>query len=533
VNKATASLRPTARRIANWLRAILVVAGVPAALVVLALTFERPLTGLVADQVTIGMLCRPIADMRAVMVELSERRQRDRSVKLQRADVERALGQGGPVADLQQDNRTVRWTINIGDQRDSTIATYTDAEYKAAVEAVLKKPNGARWLSDVAVGDDMLKACNRTYTLDSPQLKAFKRGIYTVAWSRYYYDRVRDGVSQSIADAHLVLYYVVFPTALMWIIGALVFLAFLWFNENIRGLEAEIRAVASGRAARLVGTYPREFSPLQEAFNLGMEANERAMAGTRQLVRKIAHDLNNGLAALLGVAEAAEADPEQRINPVVVRGVAAEMTSLIERYRSLAGSSQVEGAATRREYFDLVQFIRERIAGQEMALQNRDKRYNLTVADEEVGPDTPPMQVLLHKTDLSIALTNLLSNASRYGNGKVYVDISLVDAEVVILVEDNGPGIPEEKRKYIFDDGVRLEVDHEKPGSGFGLGIVRHMCALMNGAVTVRESAYGGACFELRLPAGPAAGFEPRGGSRPAAGRATGSRRRKPPKASA
>src|SRR5690606_30235119 len=109
--------------------------------------------------------------------------------------------------------------------------------------------------------------------------------------------------------------------------------------------------------------------------------------------------------------------------------------------------------------------------------------------------------VAIERQDLDEILGNLVENAAKYGGGSVFVTI---DAEpgsnrCVILVEDDGAGIPEAERTRIFDRGARL--DTSKPGTGLGLAIVRDVAEIYGGSVELGESEdLGGLLVTLRLP---------------------------------
>ena len=103
-------------------------------------------------------------------------------------------------------------------------------------------------------------------------------------------------------------------------------------------------------------------------------------------------------------------------------------------------------------------------------------------------------------------LGNLMENAAKYGGGRVFVTVEAANAEIVeIVVEDDGPGIPEEQRIPIFDRGARLDTTG-KPGTGLGLAIVRDVSEIYGGAVRLEESEdLGGLLVRLSLPTAGAA----------------------------
>jgi len=82
------------------------------------------------------------------------------------------------------------------------------------------------------------------------------------------------------------------------------------------------------------------------------------------------------------------------------------------------------------------------------------------------------------------------------------VTVERKDEMVDILVEDDGPGIPESEREYLFARGARLDTTG-KPGTGLGLAIVRDVAEIYGGSVQLEESEdLGGLLARLTLPAG-------------------------------
>jgi signal transduction histidine kinase len=108
--------------------------------------------------------------------------------------------------------------------------------------------------------------------------------------------------------------------------------------------------------------------------------------------------------------------------------------------------------------------------------------------------------VHIERQDLDEMLGNLVENAAKYGNGRVFVTVEQVpDKGVEILVEDDGPGIPAAERESIFQRGARLDTD--KPGTGLGLAIVRDVAEIYGGSIRLEESEdLGGLLARLCLP---------------------------------
>ena len=104
-------------------------------------------------------------------------------------------------------------------------------------------------------------------------------------------------------------------------------------------------------------------------------------------------------------------------------------------------------------------------------------------------------------------LTNLLENALKYGGDDIEVEVSASRQadQVTVEVRDDGPGVPEEHRRRIFERFYR--VDEGRPsrtgGTGLGLPIVKYMVHAMNGEVGCRAGKEGGAIFWFTLPINP------------------------------
>jgi signal transduction histidine kinase len=103
---------------------------------------------------------------------------------------------------------------------------------------------------------------------------------------------------------------------------------------------------------------------------------------------------------------------------------------------------------------------------------------------------------------LSQVVRNLLDNAVRHATSSVKATVAECDGAVEVVVEDDGPGIPETQRGRVFERFVRLDEARARDagGSGLGLAIVREIVCAHGGSVSLSSSASGGARFVVRLP---------------------------------
>ncbi|BCD96364.1 sensor histidine kinase [Marinagarivorans cellulosilyticus] len=107
-------------------------------------------------------------------------------------------------------------------------------------------------------------------------------------------------------------------------------------------------------------------------------------------------------------------------------------------------------------------------------------------------------------SQLQLALKNFIDNAIKYNEKPAQMSFSYKIEEnndrLVIHIDDNGIGIPEEKVPHIFIPFQRIENGLQRQGSGLGLSLVHRIFKQMGGNIHVMPSSLGGTCFEIRLP---------------------------------
>jgi len=102
---------------------------------------------------------------------------------------------------------------------------------------------------------------------------------------------------------------------------------------------------------------------------------------------------------------------------------------------------------------------------------------------------------------METVLKNLLYNASRYARRSIDVTFTCDAGLNRLLVDDDGPGIPEADRQRVFDSFVQLDrTAGRKTGFGLGLAIVKRAIEWHGGQVSVTESPLGGARFCVVWP---------------------------------
>ena len=125
------------------------------------------------------------------------------------------------------------------------------------------------------------------------------------------------------------------------------------------------------------------------------------------------------------------------------------------------------------------------------------ERPDVAIASNLGTADTLDMDPRL----MTLAVSNLLANASRYAKADIRVNIRNVGEHAEICVEDDGEGVPDGKRDSIFKAFTRLDDSRNRETGGYGLGlaVVARIAALHGGSAAIEDSAeLGGASFSIR-----------------------------------
>jgi signal transduction histidine kinase len=144
------------------------------------------------------------------------------------------------------------------------------------------------------------------------------------------------------------------------------------------------------------------------------------------------------------------------------------------------------------------------LARLDAGVQRRVQEVDLAEVVRDLVPggvvlDLAPARVSADPDALARVVRNLVDNARRHATGAVTVTVT---PAVELLVDDDGPGIPEAERERVFDRFHRLDSPRTRDagGTGLGLAIVRELVAAAGGTVSVGASPSGGARLRVRLP---------------------------------
>ncbi|WP_192256612.1 ATP-binding protein [Mesorhizobium caraganae] len=260
-------------------------------------------------------------------------------------------------------------------------------------------------------------------------------------------------------------------------------IAILLGLQPLRRVRNALAMVREGTAQRLDGQFPAEIEPLANETNALIENNKRIVERSRTQVGNLAHSLKTPLAVLINEGRALGGAKGQ-----LIADQAASMQKQVDHYLQRARvAAQRDSVVYRTPVTPLVQRMVR-------VLQKLKPDVSLSLA-------LPAADIVFagERQDLEELLGNLLDNAMKWAKSTVTVSVTPAGAAGLfeIAIEDDGPGIPEDKARDALKRGRRL--DETKPGTGLGLAIVADLVNEYGGALALDRSAMGGLKAVVRL----------------------------------
>jgi signal transduction histidine kinase len=255
------------------------------------------------------------------------------------------------------------------------------------------------------------------------------------------------------------------------------------FNQ----LRARLSEVREGRKKQIEGSYPAEVQPLVNDLNALLEHREQAVGRAQAKAGDLAHGLKTPLAVLLQEAARARSAGEYELADTIALQV-ERMQRQVDYHLAharAAASGTAPGASC---------VIAESADGLVRTLLRLYAERGIAIESNISGDHA----VRVQREDFEEMLGNLLDNACKWTKSRVSATSSLEAANIVITVDDDGPGLDPAKRDAVLIRGVRA--DEAAPGSGLGLAIVRDLAELYGGTIALEGSPLGGVRARLVLP---------------------------------
>lgn len=265
-----------------------------------------------------------------------------------------------------------------------------------------------------------------------------------------------------------------------------------WSLTPLRKVANDMARVERGDSEHLDSQYPFELTGLTERINGFIDSEREQRTRYRNSLADLAHSLKTPLAVIRSQVESTGADAAQLRAPVLDQ---------VRRMDELVAYQLARAATSGRQPFasavpvashaeDLVQSL-EKVHAAKNVLCEFDIAEGAVFYGEQ--------------GDLLELMGNLLENAFKWARHRVLLVVKVLPQAgrqrpgLWLSVEDDGPGIQEDKVEMVLQRGVRG--DERVQGHGIGLSIVQDIVRAYRGELTVdRSPEYGGARFSVRLP---------------------------------
>ncbi len=276
---------------------------------------------------------------------------------------------------------------------------------------------------------------------------------------------------------------------IIWMVGAslLLFAVASVFMRNqvrpIRRLAAAVDSFGKGREPEtdFKPEGAQEVRQAAQAFNLMSERIRRQVRQRTDMLSGVSHDLRTPLTRMKLQLAMLSKGPEIE----ALKTNVSEMENMVEGYLTFARG---EGGEASSET-DLTALVRE--------IGDRWKADGAEIDTHVEGK----IVTWLKPEAFRRCLDNLIGNAHRYG-GAIWVRCGKRGDAIEVAIDDDGPGIPENRREDAFRPFVRLDRARNLDigGTGLGLSIARDIARVHGGELTLEDSPHGGLRARIRLP---------------------------------
>ncbi len=268
-------------------------------------------------------------------------------------------------------------------------------------------------------------------------------------------------------------------------------------------LRRGLNAVRAGREKRFTEAMPGEIMPLVDDLNALLAHAEDSVARGRLQAGNLAHALKTNLALLANEAQALDspdaATRAERGAAMVAR--IAQMRRHIDHHMARARAAASRGMPG----------LSTPVIDSAAALARVMSKLHAARALAITADAPPDLRFAGEREDLDETLGNLVDNACVWARSTVVIAArpasdgpepnppdSPSPEWLVVTVDDDGPGLPADRRAAVLMPGVRL--DERVPGTGLGLAVTRDLARLYGGDLELLDSPLGGLRARLRLP---------------------------------
>lgn len=255
--------------------------------------------------------------------------------------------------------------------------------------------------------------------------------------------------------------------------------------KPLEQVRKQVEQLQQGERSGLDEQVPMELEPLVRQINHLLVHTEQILKRSRNALGNLGHALKTPLAVLvsLGAREELNAYPKLRDS------LNEQLEQIQQRLGRELNQARLAGDVLPGARFNCDQELPSLFSTLAMI---HDRSLKMT--------RKAPKKLILpwDREDMLELLGNLLDNACKWAGSQVSLEITRVDSGYQLTVDDDGPGIEQDRRNDVLNRGIRL--DEQVKGHGLGLGIARDIVEAWGGRIELQESPLGGLRVSIHLP---------------------------------
>ncbi|MBX9448355.1 MAG: HAMP domain-containing histidine kinase [Taibaiella sp.] len=243
-----------------------------------------------------------------------------------------------------------------------------------------------------------------------------------------------------------------------------------------------------------------ELLKLATTFNDMINRLETSFETQNNFISNASHELRTPLTAIMGVSEVClskERSREEYIETIQV--IMEEAEKLDSKTQALLMLAQT-GFDGKAQKFEIIRL--DELLWEVKSTVDKLNRDNKVVFDLDLLPDNPyKLKVSGNAQMLHLAFTNLILNGCKYSdNDIVIISVGVTESSIVVIIKDQGIGIPSNEIQYIYDPFFRASNTSAYKGYGIGLPLARNIIIMHKGTLDVQSVNQKGVTVKVKLP---------------------------------
>ena len=271
--------------------------------------------------------------------------------------------------------------------------------------------------------------------------------------------------------------------------------------KPIRILGSGMNRLAAGdldaRVSQQLDDRHDELSTLGEQFDQMAAQLQKLVARERHLLHHVSHEMRSPLARIQAIIGLMQAQPQKQES--YIARLETELTRMDNLVGELLTLSRLETAnvSLAKEPLPVIPLLRQLTEDSEAVTEQHGHRIELDTGNLDENARLNANESYLYR-----AFDNVIRNAMNYSPEGSTIRISVHEDRKNLHIEitDNGPGIKEEQLPHIFTAFYRADSSGNKPGTGLGLALTKHIIEQHNGKVTAENAAPNGLKIHFILP---------------------------------